>query len=87
MWTLPGYGDHLERDNPGMRENMAEMGAPEGFEDVVANLNPIPDDQPDTPAALGRDLRGRRRRRDRGEGDRARRRGASSRRWTLRGCG
>jgi uncharacterized protein len=25
------------------------MGAPAGFEDVVASLNPIPDDQPDTP--------------------------------------
>jgi predicted enzyme related to lactoylglutathione lyase len=53
MWALPGYGDHLERDNPGMRENMAEMGAPEGFEDVVASLNQIPDDQPDTPAHWG----------------------------------
>ena len=49
MWTLPGYGDHLERDNPGLRKGMAEMGAPAGFEDVVASLNPIPDDQPDTP--------------------------------------
>jgi predicted enzyme related to lactoylglutathione lyase len=49
MWTLPGYGDHLEGFTPGMREGMAEMGAPEGFEDVVAALNPIPDDQPDTP--------------------------------------
>jgi uncharacterized protein len=49
MWTLPGYGDHLEADNPGMREGMAEMGAPKGFEDVVASLTPIPDDQPDTP--------------------------------------
>ena len=49
MWTLPGYGDHLEQLNPGMREGMAEMGAPAGFEDVVAALNPIPDDQPDTP--------------------------------------
>ena len=29
---------------------MAEMGAPAGFEDVVASLNPIPDDQPDVPA-------------------------------------
>jgi uncharacterized protein len=53
MWTLPGYGDHLEQASPGMRENMAEMGAPEGFEDVVASLNPIPDDQPDTPAHWG----------------------------------
>ncbi|MCP9488111.1 MAG: VOC family protein [Gaiellaceae bacterium MAG52_C11] len=53
MWTLPGYGDHLERDNPGMREGMAEMGAPKSFEDVVASLNPIPDDQPDTPPHWG----------------------------------
>jgi uncharacterized protein len=29
---------------------MAEAGAPEGFEDVVASIIPIPDDQPDTPA-------------------------------------
>ena len=49
MWTLPGYGDHLERDNPGLRKGMAEMGAPAGFEDVAAALNPIPGDQPDTP--------------------------------------
>ena len=49
-WTLPGYGDYLERDNPGLRARMAEMGAPAGFEDVVATINPIPDDQPDTPA-------------------------------------
>ena len=49
MWTLPGYGDHLERDNPQLRENMAEMDAPKGFEDVVASLVPIDDDQPDTP--------------------------------------
>jgi predicted enzyme related to lactoylglutathione lyase len=50
MWTLPGYGDHLERDNPDLRKQLAEMGGPEGFEDVVASINPIPDDQPDTPA-------------------------------------
>jgi uncharacterized protein len=49
MWTVPGYGDYLERDNPELRENMAEMDAPEGFEDVVASLVPIGDDQPDTP--------------------------------------
>jgi predicted enzyme related to lactoylglutathione lyase len=50
MWTLPGYGDHLERGSPGLREQMAAMGAPEGFIDVVAALNPIPDDESDTPA-------------------------------------
>jgi predicted enzyme related to lactoylglutathione lyase len=50
MWTLPGYGDHLERDTPGLREQIAEMGGPPGFEDVVASINPIPADQTDTPA-------------------------------------
>jgi predicted enzyme related to lactoylglutathione lyase len=50
MWTLPGYGDHLEESNPDLRKQMAEAGAPTGFEDVVASINPIPDDQPDVPA-------------------------------------
>jgi predicted enzyme related to lactoylglutathione lyase len=50
MWTLPGYGDYLERDNPDLRKQMAEAGAPAGFEDVVASINPIADDQPDVPA-------------------------------------
>ena len=49
-WTLPGYGDHLERDNPGLRERTAGVGAPEEFVDVVATIVPIADDQPDTPA-------------------------------------
>jgi predicted enzyme related to lactoylglutathione lyase len=50
MWRLPGYGEFLERSDPELRERMAESGAPEGFEDVVAALNPIAEDQPDTPA-------------------------------------
>jgi predicted enzyme related to lactoylglutathione lyase len=50
MWTLPGYGDYLERDNPDLRKQIAEVGGPAGFEDVVASIDPIPDDQPDTPA-------------------------------------
>jgi len=50
MWTLPGYGDDLERDNPDLRKLVAELGGPPGFEDVVASINPIPDDQSDTPA-------------------------------------
>lgn len=50
MWTLPGYGDHLEERTPGLREQMAAMGGPEGFIDVVAALNPISDDDTDTPA-------------------------------------
>ena len=50
MWKLPGYGDHLEERNPGLRVQMAQMGAPEGFIDVVAALNPIGGDEPETPA-------------------------------------
>ena len=53
MWTLPGYGDHLERDDPDLRKRLAEFGGPVGFEDVVASLNPIADDQPDVPAHWG----------------------------------
>jgi predicted enzyme related to lactoylglutathione lyase len=53
MWTLPGYGDHLEELTPGLRKGMEEMGAPKGFEDVVAGVNEIRDDQPDTPAHWG----------------------------------
>jgi predicted enzyme related to lactoylglutathione lyase len=50
MWTLPGYGDHLEERTPGLREQMAQMGGPEGFIDVVAAMNPIAGDDPATPA-------------------------------------
>jgi uncharacterized protein len=50
FWTLPGYGDHLEARSPGLREQMAQMGAPEGFIDVVAAVNPIAEDDSDTPA-------------------------------------
>jgi uncharacterized protein len=49
MWTLSGYGDYLEGYHPELRKQMAEAGAPERFEDVIATINPIPDDQPDTP--------------------------------------
>ena len=68
MWRLAGYGDFLAQSDPELRERMAGSGAPAGFEDVVATLNPIADDQPDVPAALERDVRGRRRRRDGREG-------------------
>ena len=50
MWILPGYGDYLERDDPELRKRVAEVGGPTGFEDVVASINPIADDQPDVPA-------------------------------------
>jgi predicted enzyme related to lactoylglutathione lyase len=49
MWTLPGYGDHLEESTPGLREQMAQMGAPDGFIDVVAALTPIAAGDRDTP--------------------------------------
>ncbi len=50
LWTLPGYGDHLEERTPGLREQMGQMGAPNGFIDVVAALNPIAGDDSQTPA-------------------------------------
>jgi predicted enzyme related to lactoylglutathione lyase len=50
MWRLDGYGDHLEEIQPGTRKAVRESGGPDGFEDVVASLNPIGDEQPDTPA-------------------------------------
>jgi predicted enzyme related to lactoylglutathione lyase len=52
-WALPAYGDFLEARSPGMREGMASMGAPERFEEVVATIVSIPDDQPDTPPHWG----------------------------------
>lgn len=52
-WTLPAYGNHLEAANPGMRQSMTEMGAPDGFIDVVATLAPIAEDDTSTPAHWG----------------------------------
>jgi hypothetical protein len=43
MWMLPGYGDHLEEATPGLKEQAAGMGVPDGFVDVVAQLMPIAD--------------------------------------------
>ena len=45
MWALAGYGDLLEERNPGMRENMAAMGAPPRFEDVVASARQVTDEE------------------------------------------
>jgi predicted enzyme related to lactoylglutathione lyase len=53
MWTLPTYGDFLEQTDPGLRERMAQSDAPDGFEDVVAALNPLAGDQTDVPAHWG----------------------------------
>ena len=50
FWTLPGYGDHLEQNyHPDLRKQVKDSGGPEGFEDVVAAIQAIPEDQPDTP--------------------------------------
>jgi predicted enzyme related to lactoylglutathione lyase len=46
-WRCPGYGDHLEQLDPGVRERMASVGAPAGFEDVVATVTPIGADERD----------------------------------------
>lgn len=53
MWTLPGYGAFLDELNPGSLEQMAAMGAPQGFENVVASIAPISADQPDSSARWG----------------------------------
>jgi uncharacterized protein len=53
MWTLPGYGDHLELDDPELRKRMVDVGAPAGFEDVVATISPITADQAGVPAHWG----------------------------------
>ncbi len=45
MWTLPGYGDHLEAKTPGLREQMGSLGAPPHFEDVVASVVPCEADE------------------------------------------
>lgn len=52
-WALPGYGDHLEEGSPGLRQRMAQMGAPDGFIDVVATVNPIAENDSGTPAHWG----------------------------------
>jgi predicted enzyme related to lactoylglutathione lyase len=49
MWMLPGYGEFLERSEPGLRERQAQAGAPAGFADVVATLGPLGEDQPGVP--------------------------------------
>jgi uncharacterized protein len=52
-WALPAYGDFLEERRPGTREGMASMGAPARFEEVVASVVRIPDDQAGVPAHWG----------------------------------
>ena len=49
FWTLSVYGDYLEQLTPGTRARSAEFGAA-GFEDVVAAITPLADDDAGTPA-------------------------------------
>ena len=42
---LPGYGDFLEKSDADLRTRQAEVGAPDGFEDVVAGLMPMTSDR------------------------------------------
>jgi uncharacterized protein len=51
MFRLPGYGDFLEKRDPELRARQTELGAPPGFEDVIAGLvamtsDRFPDDVP-----------------------------------------
>jgi uncharacterized protein len=49
FWTVRGYAEFMEQRDPGLRERIRAAGGPPGFEDVVATITPIGDDQPDTP--------------------------------------
>lgn len=45
MWRVPGYGDFLARTtDPDIRARQADVGAPTGFEDAIAWLIPMRDD-------------------------------------------
>jgi predicted enzyme related to lactoylglutathione lyase len=55
FWTLPGYGDHLEESTPGLREQMAQMGAPDGFIDAVAMAKAHGDGQSGWSVTFGAD--------------------------------
>ncbi len=40
MWRLPGYGDFLDRLEPGIRQRQADASVPAGFTDCVAWMAP-----------------------------------------------
>jgi predicted enzyme related to lactoylglutathione lyase len=50
MWRLPGYGESLERLDPGVRERHAGAGAPAGFSDAIGWLLEITPDAGDAPS-------------------------------------
>jgi uncharacterized protein len=53
FFRVPGYGDHLERDNPGLRKRLAENDAPPGFEDATAWLRSMAGQPEGTPPSWG----------------------------------
>ena len=75
MWTLPGYGDHLESIHPGIRKQVEEVGRPEGLRGRRRRHQSDPGRPARHAGALERDVRGRRRRCHGGQGRRARRHG------------
>ena len=55
FWRRPGYGEFLDRINPGTLARAEEMGAPEGFPDAVGWLMEMTDEQfpPEAPPHWG----------------------------------
>jgi len=49
MWRLPGYGETLERIDPGVRDRHADAGAPAGFSDAIGWLMELTPDDGDAP--------------------------------------
>jgi uncharacterized protein len=45
FWRVDGYGDFLAERDPDVRDRQADVGAPERFEDAVAWLVPITEEQ------------------------------------------
>jgi predicted enzyme related to lactoylglutathione lyase len=46
MWTVPGYSDFLQRNDPGIKERHKEAGAPEGFSDAIGWMQPLRGEAP-----------------------------------------
>lgn len=46
MWRVPGYGDFLEKINPGTRERHDQPGVPDGFSDAVGWMQQLVADTP-----------------------------------------
>jgi predicted enzyme related to lactoylglutathione lyase len=53
FFTVPGYGDHLEKINPGTKKRAAEQDAPDGFVDVTASVRSMDGMPEGTPPSWG----------------------------------